>query len=164
MSWSDDYIHHWGEVFTANRIYRRFRVRFDTFLEAPEAILEATVLRAPLPPEQEPGCRELLPAQARVQALLDAEALAAPGLGSRSGGAGTGAAAAPDMVEPGAAADSRTGPAANRVAAEELEEMIEQELASMCRLANGAWLEPLRHHRHFPRRKARGFHPLRAAQ
>jgi len=121
MSWSDDYIHHWGEVFTANRIYRRFRVRFDTFLEAPEAILEATVLRAPLPPEQESGCRELLPAQARVQALLDAEALA-----------------------------------------EELDELVEQELASMCRLANGAWLEPLRHHRHFPRRKARGFHPARA--
>lgn len=57
--YSDEYIEHWGRTFEAEDLYRRRGIRFDTFLLAPDEILQA--VRA-LPADAAP----LLPRQAEV--------------------------------------------------------------------------------------------------
>lgn len=74
-TYSDEYIHHWGEVFTANNLHAR-NLTFETFLLAPETILQAIIFNDPhrvvlkyIPPS-------FLPAQRVVQKRLDQEYMA----------------------------------------------------------------------------------------
>ena len=71
-TYSDEYIHHWGEVFTANNLHLR-NLTFETFLLAPEKILAAIIFHDThkiilkyIPPS-------LLPEQRAVQKRIDQE-------------------------------------------------------------------------------------------
>jgi hypothetical protein len=55
-AWSDEYLHHWGEVFTANAAIRRWYeerglgdVAFESFLADPQAVMEAIAFGLPVP-------------------------------------------------------------------------------------------------------------------
>jgi hypothetical protein len=79
MMYADEYIDHWGEVFTARDLYRQHGVRFDTFLLAPHEILDSI---DQLPPRVAP----LLPAQAAAMHRDLEEALVPAGAQMRDSG------------------------------------------------------------------------------
>jgi hypothetical protein len=78
-TYADEYIEHWGGVFTARDLYHQHGVRFDTFLLAPQEILDSI---AQLPPRVAP----LLPAQAAAMHRDLEEALVPNGAQMRERG------------------------------------------------------------------------------
>lgn len=47
-TYSDAYINYWGRVFTHYDLFRRRRIRFDRFLQAPHEILTAVHFTNPV--------------------------------------------------------------------------------------------------------------------
>ena len=69
---TDEELHRWGEIFTANPILREY-CAFENFLRHPERWLELTGLSGrSASSDDAPEFLPLLPAQARIQARLDA--------------------------------------------------------------------------------------------
>jgi hypothetical protein len=67
----EEFIHLWGEIFTANRIWQRFGLRFEAFLEDPTGYLDACVFDKPMPLFRGEEYYALLPEQLAVQRSLD---------------------------------------------------------------------------------------------
>ena len=74
MTYSDEYIEHWGLIFTANQLQHR-NIRFDIFLQAPREIMRALTFGTPMPNISGNEYLPLLPRQAAVRADLDRQDL-----------------------------------------------------------------------------------------
>lgn len=114
----DDELHHWGEVYTANPQLRRAGVLFSTFVRHPEQILQAIALRSPsLDAEPEPD--------AVVDDISVIPARDAFGLDSTTC----------DDIHPA------------RLVAEAETQLARDAFGPRLRYRDGAYVEPLHHHR-----------------
>lgn len=130
MHWySDEYLEHWGRVFVAEDLYCRRGVRFETFLQAPQEILDAV---AQLPVDAAP----LLPRQAAVMAaVLWSE---------RTGHAGH--VARRELTQRALARLLDMMTALHTRAVVDVAEETEPALPAAARLAGERYIEPMRHH------------------
>ena len=75
QTYSDEYIHHWGQVFTANNIYAR-GITFEVFLKSPETIIDKLIFNNPDHWMLTNMSENLLQKQRRVQHQLDRQDMA----------------------------------------------------------------------------------------
>lgn len=76
LRYDESMMDYWYQVYATNHLYTRHRITFETFLEAPEAILSAVTFSTPLPLPPGEVFYPLLPAQQAVMDKLDLEHVA----------------------------------------------------------------------------------------